>query len=299
MARRRYRFRWPSGTSIRPYSSNRFLAQEIPPGQNTGIWTNDGVTTYSGSESGSVAANNPWIIANGGHQTPSIWATVGGGSWSNSGNWMYGVPNADGAIAVISVSTSTALTVTLDKPVTLGALVLGSGTPGVGYSLSGSGGNTLTFSNIGNSTAAAVSAIDGAHAIDAPVVLASNLVVTSTSSNPWTLSFGTASSITDNGDHLSLTMSASNGTLILSGSGNYTGSTIVTAGTLIVTDPDAIQSGTSLTVGAEASSIFGALAAPAPTTVPEPGTLSLLGVGAVGLLVCGLRRRGTLGRNRD
>jgi len=38
-----------------------------------------------------------------------------------------------------------------------------------------------------------------------------------------------------NGSNLSLTMTASNGTLILSGSDTYTGGTIVTAGTLDVT----------------------------------------------------------------
>ena len=82
--------------------------------------------------------------------------------------------------AVFNASTTAALTVTLDEPVTLGTLVLGSGTPGVGYTLSGGGSNTLTFSNTGNSAPAEISGNDGAHFIDAPVILASNLVVTST-----------------------------------------------------------------------------------------------------------------------
>ena len=46
--------------------------------------------------------------------------------------------------------------------------------------------------------------------------------------------FGTASSIADNGNHLSLTMNASNGTLILGGSNSYSGSTTVDGGTLQV-----------------------------------------------------------------
>jgi autotransporter-associated beta strand protein len=238
-----------------------------------------------------IGYNNPWIIANGGQQTPSLWTAVGSGSWSNSGNWMFGVPNADGAIAVISVSTSTALTVTLDKPQTVGTLILGSGTPGVGYTLSGTGSNTLTFSNTSNSTAATISVIDGTHVINAPVVLASNLVVTSTSSNPRTLDFGTASSLADNGDHLSLTMSASDGTLILSGSDNYTGGTIVTAGTLEVANAEAIQNGTSLIVGAEAQSIFGDAVPKTALPVPEPRMLSLLGVGVLALIGYACRRR--------
>jgi autotransporter-associated beta strand protein len=194
------------------------------------------------------------------------------------------VPNADGAVAVIAASTTTALTVTLDSPQSIvGMLILGSGSTTTGYTLSGS---TLTFSNTSNSTAAAISVIDGTHAINAPVILASNLVVTSTSSNPWTLSFGTASSITDNGNNLSLTMSASNGTLILSGSDDYTGGTIVTAGTLDVTNPEAIFTETSLIVGENAQSVFTASsvfgASATSGAVPEPGMLSLLGVSALG-----------------
>ena len=61
-----------------------------------------------------------------------------------------------------------------------------------------------------------------------PVALASNLAVTGSG----TLAFG--SSITDNGNQLSLTMSGSNGTLILSGSNTYSGGTFLNAGTLLV-----------------------------------------------------------------
>ena len=56
-----------------------------------------------------------------------------------------------------------------------------SGSATTGYTLSGSGGNTLTFSNTSNNAPAQISVTDGTHVIDAPVVLASNLVVTSTS----------------------------------------------------------------------------------------------------------------------
>jgi autotransporter-associated beta strand protein len=122
------------------------------------------------------------------------------------------------------------LTITLNEPVTLGMLVLGSGTPGVGYTLSGSGSNTLTFNNSGSG--ATITVTDGSHVIDAPVVLADNLVVTNGGTNAWTLSFGTASSITDNGGGYSLTMNGAGGTLILSGSNTYTGGTTVNSGVL-------------------------------------------------------------------
>jgi fibronectin-binding autotransporter adhesin len=78
--------------------------------------------------------------------------------------------------------------------------------------------------------------------------------------------------------------------LTLSGSNTYTGGTLVTAGVLVVTTPTALRTGTSLTVGAGAISIFGSADGPmlpqgnAPSAVPEPSTLALLCVGAVGLL---------------
>ena len=133
------------------------------------------------------------------------------------------------------------------------------------------------------------------------MVLASNLVVTSTSSNPWTLSFGTASSIKDNGSNLSLTMSASNETLILSGSDDYGGGTIVEAGTLEVTNPNALPGGSSLTIRAGGTFIFDPSVTGTPAValslasqinpVPEPATLTLLGSALLGLGVVYLRRR--------
>ena len=154
--------------------------------------------------------------------------------WS-TGPWANGVAPTytDAQVVAINVSTTAALTVTLDVPAAAGTLLLASGNPGVGYTLTGS--NTLTFSNSANNAPATISVSDGAHTIDAPVVLASNLAVTSTTSSPWTLNFDAGSSITDNGSQLSLTLNAGNGTLILSGSDDYSGGTNVAAGTLVVT----------------------------------------------------------------
>ncbi|MGO9107658.1 MAG: autotransporter-associated beta strand repeat-containing protein [Thermoguttaceae bacterium] len=231
----------------------------------------------SGLASGSVALcalSSPSTVT----IPASFWAAAVPGNWSSSTKWSSGVvPNADGAVAVICVSTSTAVTIALDEPVALGTLLLGSGTPGAGYALSGGGSNTMSFSNIGNDAPAQISVADGTHVIDAPVVLASDLVVISTCSNPWTLSFGTTSSITDNGGNCSLTLSASNGTLVLSGSDNYGGGTIVTAGTLDATNCGALPDGGGLTIGTNAMSIFAGAALPrSAAPLPEPGTLVLL-----------------------
>ncbi len=182
----------------------------------------------------------------------------------------------------------------MTDPETIGKLELGSGTPNAGYAISGAGSNTLTFSNTAAVFPSFISVSDGAHAIDAPVVLASNLIVTSTSSTPWTLTFGTASSIIDNGGGMSLTLSASNGTLILSGSSNYSGGTFVSDGTLVVTNPAALPDGGSITVGDASFFDSGAPSfAPVAATaaaVPEPGSLALLGAAVSGAAIYRRRR---------
>ena len=180
---------------------------------------------------------------------PSAWANAVSGSWSIPSKWTAGAPNLVGAGAVIDVATTAALTVTLNEPVTIGTLLLGNPvSTTAGYTLSGSGGNTLTFSNSGNG--ATIMVAGGSQVIDAPVVLADNLIV----SGSGTLAFG-GGSIKESGSHL-LTMSGDGGTLILSGTDNYSG-TIVTAGTLDAISSIALPGGSSLTVGAGGTFIFG------------------------------------------
>ena len=156
----------------------------------------------------------------------SVWTAAASGNWSSTGNWTGGLPNAIGAIAAINASTASVRTITLDAPQTVGTLFLGnSGGGSVGYTLSGTGGNTLTMNNSGNGAVIAVS--DGTHAINAPVNLADNLQVCGGNAE-WTLSFGAAGIISGG---YALTMNG-NGTLILSGQNTYTGMTTLTSGVL-------------------------------------------------------------------
>jgi autotransporter-associated beta strand protein len=120
--------------------------------------------------------------------------------------------------------------------------------------------------------------------------LADNLVVTTGGTNSWTLSFGSASSITDNGGGFTLTMNGTGGTLILSGTNSYTGGTIVSAGKLIVTTADALPAGGNLAIGTDVSQLFGDSLQTAPAAgdmqaVPEPGALALLAVAVCGAAV--------------
>ena len=101
-------------------------------------------------------------------------------------------------------------------------------------------------------------------------------------------------------------MKVGSGLLVLSGSNSYTGGTIVEGGMLEATAADALPAGTSLIVGADATSIFGiavsgassadsaVLAGPAGAgapaeSVPEPGTLVLFIAAVCGAGTC---RRG-------
>ena len=223
----------------------------------------------------------------------------GNGSWANSGNWISQTVPSSGTVAFAG-SGSSAISVTLDGPQSAGALLFSASNTSGGFILSqGSLSNgALTLGT--PSAGAAIAVASGDHEINALVTLANNLVV----SGSGVLTFGTTSSITDNNNGYSLTMSGNGGALILSGSDTYGGGTIVSAGTLAVNDAAAIPYGSSLTIGAggtfmfdplaTASSLAASQAALPDTTyaaqpaargvvaaVPEPGTLVLLAAGLV------------------
>jgi autotransporter-associated beta strand protein len=183
--------------------------------------------------------------------TASVWAAAVSGSWSSAGNWIGGVPNAVGAVAAINAATTAALTITLDNSQTVGLLQFGnSASAAVGYNISGTGTNSLTVNNGGSG--ATIAMTDGAHAINAPVVLADNLQVTGNNSG-WTLSFGAGSTISGSNG---LTMGG-NGTLILSGQNTYTGVTTLTSGILNVGSPE--NAGTSGPLGKSAAANPGSI----------------------------------------
>ena len=97
--------------------------------------------------------------------------------------------------------------------------------------------------------------------------------------------------------------------MILSGTNSYSGATEVLAGTLYLTNSEALPGGTSLTVAAGGALIFdpSITAAPGETTsgaatpravvaaVPEPGTLALWAAGALMAALGGMPSRGRQG----
>ena len=220
------------------------------------------------------------------------WRFDSDGAASVSTNWTSGLPNAAGDTATFGPVITQPRTVTLDEPTVFGQMAFSSP---YGYTLSGSGANTLTLNNSGApgtpGRGATITVSDGQQAIDAPVVLADNLVVTGSG----TLTFGSLGGITETGGSRSLTMNGAGGTLILSGTDSYTGGTNVDAGTLYVTNASAIADGTTLIIGAAGVFIYDPSAAGSPgaavsdeamsanvvSAVPEPGTLALLLAGLV------------------
>lgn len=221
------------------------------------------------------------------------WGVNSGGTWSASDNWTGGVPGGSAVDTAVfgPVLTSGTATITLDSSRSLSSL--GFSTTGANsYVISPSGASSLTLSNAAGT--ATISNSGGKNAIDAPIILDSNLSVSATAGSVLTIAGG----ISESGGSYLVSLSGG-GELILSGSNSYRGGTNVNAGTLYVTDSAALPVGTSLMVGPGAKLVFDSSAtaatiadsAPAVTVAPEPSTIALLGTSAIGLIGYAWRRR--------
>ncbi len=159
-----------------------------------------------------------------------------------------------------------------------------------GTALTIAGGGTLDL----NGASQQVGTLAGAGAI----TNSGTALATFSVAGPGATTFG--GTISDGASQVALAVTG--GALTLSGTGTYTGGTVVEGGELIVTNPSAIESGTNLAVGDPAElSLFGNVipaqaSGAAATAVPEPGTLALLAVVLAGAAACGLMRRTNVSR---
>ena len=238
------------------------------------------------------------------HPTPSLWAgNANVTDWGDPGNWNNGVPKNPGDTAAFgtSIGAGTA-TVNLNGNRTLSSMTF-SNSQGGTFTISQGSSGSLTLANNGSQVSITVSNDGGHHAIDVPLILQDDLAVRTGTGTTLTIS-SQINEIT--GNHKSL-LKTGPGELILSGTGNYTGGTVVSGGTLLITNRAALPDGQSLSIGAGSVVIFDPslrlnsapllltgrsasladlirtepvaplAASPAMlSTVPEPGTLTLL-----------------------
>ena len=215
-----------------------------------------------------------------------IWSAASNGSWTGVGNWstVY-VPNQPGLTAIVGTGTVTPVQVSLDGEQTVGSLIFAnSASNTTGYTLSN---GTLVLDNSG--TDARITVTGGSHSISASVTLNDNLVITPSAGTSLEID----GDVSESSPSKSLTLCGP-GTLVLSGSNSYTGGTVVADGTLEIFGSAALAPGTSLTVGAGGTLIFGATTSSAtqassipntsflaPSPVPEPGTFTLCLIGGM------------------
>ena len=158
--------------------------------------------------------------------TNGIWNNNGGGTWSDSGKWVSNsVPGGNALNTAVfgAILTSGTATVNMDGNNSLSSLSFCT-TGTTSYLITGT--STLSFWNAGGA-AATITNSGGSQTIAVPISLSSNLNVVAAGGSTLTVS-GPISEV-----YTGMALSVSGGgTLILSGSSNYTGATTVNASTL-------------------------------------------------------------------
>ena len=142
------------------------------------------------------------------------------------------------------------MTVTLDAPKTVGTLLFGNtGSTSTAYTLTSS---TLTLNNSGSASTATV--LSGSQTIASTVQLVGgNLAVALSGSGILNFS----GNISDDGSQRSLSLGGDgSGQLVLSGSNSYGGPTNINAGTMYITNTNALPPESNLSVGPGGTFIF-------------------------------------------
>jgi fibronectin-binding autotransporter adhesin len=241
------------------------------------------VISYYSTDPNGIAGNPAVCDLSFVQAQPSIptWSSSSGTLWGPA-NW--NAPSSGNNVLFPFISGITSQAISISGTATTGSMLFSDASPG--YSISGSGtSNKLILDNSGSTST--INVLSGNENISANVLLKNDLLITPTNGGELTLSGDISET---NGSH-SLTLNGP-GTLVLSGTGDWTGGTNVDNGELIVESASALPSGTSLTVGAGGTLIFdpslvlgGAiqsapLIASKTEAVPEPSSISLLAIGA-------------------
>ncbi len=137
------------------------------------------------------------------------WITTGSnGSWNDTANWQNGVvaSDTDATADFNSINITADITVTLTAPQTAGNLVFGDTTSSNGWLLAGAAANNLTLATTSGSPTITVNPLSGSKTALISAVLSGTQGITK----------------------------AGTGTLVLTGSNNYSGGTTISAGILQV-----------------------------------------------------------------
>ncbi|MDD4019365.1 MAG: hypothetical protein PHV28_15650, partial [Kiritimatiellae bacterium] len=161
------------------------------------------------------------------------WVSGSDGDWSAAGNWSGGVPDGADANALFLTNAASALTVTLDAPVTVGSLVFSNAAP---YTLAGT--QTLALAAASAQQAGLVVQA-GQHTVAAPLALAGGTLAQPSAGSWLTL----AGNISGAG---SLTVTGA-GSVDLTGT-NQT-RTLISDGTLAVRDGASLAGGVAFDNG--------------------------------------------------
>jgi uncharacterized repeat protein (TIGR03803 family)/autotransporter-associated beta strand protein len=243
-----------------------------------------GNTLYGATDDGGAASlGNVFALA---LPTSTLaWAHAGGGSWNLAGNWDGNqVPGGSTADTVTfgNVIGSNSVAVTLSGNWAAGSLTFNT-SGGGSYTISRSAGDTTSTLMLSGS----VTNSGGNHTIAAPVVLGSNVMVSTTAGTSLTIS----GPISESAVGSSVTLAGS-GRVILSASNTYTGGTAVQSGILVAANGSngsatgsgivTLNAGTLASDPSAGGSIAGEVVPGSAASVIAPG-----GVGSIGKLTLG------------
>ena len=209
----------------------------IPPGTLNSLLTLASSARYSLSQVGNVIEAT--LI-------PNNWNVDASGNWSDSTNWLNNiVPNGVGAPATFGSVITSPRTVTLDVPVTVGAINFANTNR---YTLlDTTGSNSITLNN--GTSDAIIGVTAGSHLINAPVVLGGNGGVdVSVTPSTGTLTISSVISEATSGTGVLNVASASTGTVLLNGSNSFTGGLNIKGGSLVAAGGSALANTVAVTV---------------------------------------------------
>jgi autotransporter-associated beta strand protein len=209
----------------------------------------------------------------------STWVANGSGTWETAANWQGNTyPSGAGQVATFgdSIGMAASATVTLGSNETVGAINFNSAS-GNSYTIAASSPAMLILDNAGAGATITLAAQAGDSVISAPIRLNDNATFSIAIGRNLDCSGGISSTgsqgITKTGA----------GTLTLSGTDIFNGSTNVMAGTLVLASSASLPAGTQLSIadGAEVT-VFNA-GAPNSNLVLQAGSITADGTGRLDL----------------